>query len=124
MTPALNLPAPRLTPSTRSRIYALEAWDKLRSSIACAGFVCFIPLFGRPVTLPLSSLPRASSPRDAERYRGSAGNGCDTSSDNRHACRKPVLSLERQANQGTYGRAGGSAHDGDGSRVALVGVVV
>jgi hypothetical protein len=22
--------------------------DKLRSSIACAGFVCFIPLFGRP----------------------------------------------------------------------------
>ena len=26
--------------------------DKLRSSIACAGFVCFIPLFGGLVALP------------------------------------------------------------------------
>ena len=48
----------------RSSIGPHNTGDKLRSSIACAGFVCFIPLFGRTVTYEthIGSPPMVATP--------------------------------------------------------------
>ena len=42
--------------------------DKLRSSIACAGFVCFIPLLDRSCDSSRTSASHARSPHGALRY--------------------------------------------------------
>ena len=61
-------PTSHNVPHRRSRDSPHNTGDKLRSSIACAGFVCFIPLFGGLVALPsvVSQLRQRSSPT---RYR-------------------------------------------------------
>ena len=66
-----NCPANAGQPHSRhSSLGRSNTGDKLRSSIACAGFVCFIPLFGRVAILPtmcccLALLSNASRHDDA-----------------------------------------------------------